>query len=315
MPADAPPGPYLNTTGIILATADEESVAGRAATDTLIVAGVSAPVFDKAFIDDPVLPGGTVTLEFTVTNADGTDPAVDLAFTDDLGAVLPGLVAVGLPLADVCGIGSTLDGTTVLSLTGGSLAPATSCTFSATLQAPGDAVPGTYPNITSELTGTVGGVAFAGDPATDDLVVGGFLQLTKEFTDDPVLAGAPVTLEFTLVNDSPTDSVTGIQFTDDLDATLTGLAATGLPLNDICGAGSHANRHRPSQLCRWQPRGRRFLHFHRDAERARAGGPRGVPEYDQRRGCPARRRPRDGPAGIRHPDSGRRAVSEQVVFR
>ena len=238
VPADAPPGPYLNTTSAILATADQEMVAGRPATDTLIVAGVAAPAFDKAFVDDPILPGGTVMLEFTLTNADGTDPAVDLAFADDLGAVLPGLTAVGLPLNDVCGIGSTLAGTTVLSLTGGSLAPATSCTFAATLQAPGDAVPGIYPNITSDLTGSVGGVQFSGDPATDDLIVAGFLQLTKEFTDDPVLAGTPVTLEFTLVNDSPTDAATDIQFSDDLDAALSGLVATGLPLADICGAGS-----------------------------------------------------------------------------
>ncbi len=46
----------------------------------------------KSFTDDPVNAGGTVTLEFTITNSD-TEAASNIAFTDDLDAALTGLVA------------------------------------------------------------------------------------------------------------------------------------------------------------------------------------------------------------------------------
>ena len=52
----------------------------------------------KAFTDDPVAPGGTVTLEFTILHdEDAPGDATGIAFTDDLAAGLPGLAAVGLP--------------------------------------------------------------------------------------------------------------------------------------------------------------------------------------------------------------------------
>ena len=47
-----------------------------------------------------------------------------------------------------------------------------------------------------------------------------------------------MTLEFTLTNTATTGAITGISFTDDLDGVLPGLAAVGLPLDDVCGAGS-----------------------------------------------------------------------------
>ena len=58
-------------------------------------------LLQKSFTDDPVAPGGTVTLEFTLTNMDASQAATGLTFTDDLGAALAGLVAVGLPINDV----------------------------------------------------------------------------------------------------------------------------------------------------------------------------------------------------------------------
>ncbi|HLE85862.1 MAG TPA: hypothetical protein VJG13_16105, partial [Thermoanaerobaculia bacterium] len=69
----------------------------------------------KTFTDDPVAPGGTVTLQFTVTNFDRDEAATDLAFTDDLDAALSGLAAVPPLPAAPCGAGSTLTGTSVLT--------------------------------------------------------------------------------------------------------------------------------------------------------------------------------------------------------
>ncbi|HSL84073.1 MAG TPA: hypothetical protein VLF66_14975 [Thermoanaerobaculia bacterium] len=196
---------------------------------------------NKTFTDDPVPPGGTVTLQFTLINFDRDEGITDLAFTDDLDATLSGLSALGLPLADVCGPGSQLAGdpdASNLSFTGGSLDPEASCTFSVVLQVPAGAVPGTFPNTTSPLTGVRGGEPVTLNAAADDLVVSPVPILTKEFTDDPAIPGGTVTLEFTIANTSPTSDATGIAFTDNLAAALPGLAASVLPPAGFCGPSS-----------------------------------------------------------------------------
>ncbi len=242
IPLGATPGSYLNTTSQITGFADgSDPVEGPPASDILEVAGVPAPAFSKAFVDNPAIAGGAATLQFTITTADGTEGTTDLAFTDDLTAVLPGLVATGLPAADICGSGSTLEGTDELTFSGGSLSPTSSCTFQVTLVVPADATTGIYENVTSTLTGETGGVPFTSLPATSDLVIEGPLSATKEFTDDPVVAGTQVTLEFTLTNSDIIDGVTGISFTDDLSGVLPGLVAVGLPATNLCGPGSVLN--------------------------------------------------------------------------
>ena len=235
LPADAPNGTYANTTSDIAATVGGVPLIGSPATDDLVVVG--PPALSKSFTDDPVIPGDTVTLEFTLDHSEGAATATGIAFSDDLDAVLSGLTPVGLPLSDPCGSGSQLAGTTNLSFTGGSLAPGESCTFDVTLRVPAGAAAGNHTNTTSDVTATVGGVAVTGDSANDELKVAG-LTLSKSFTDDPAIPGDTVTLQFVLSNTNPLSSVTNIAFTDDLSAVLSGLAAVGLPANDICGTGS-----------------------------------------------------------------------------
>ena len=85
-----------------------------------------------------------------------------------------------------------------------------------------------YTNTTTEITGTVNGSPVTGAPATDNLEVLFAPILKKEFTDDPVMAGETVDLEFRISLDELASSdATGITFTDDLEATLTGLAPSG----------------------------------------------------------------------------------------
>ena len=237
IPAGMPGGAYLNTTGPITAAfSNETPVTGRPAADSLLVAG--APSLLKEFTNDPVLPGDTATLEFTISHDEfAVADATAIQFTDNLNAALTGLVATGLPLTDVCGVGSAISGTSTLSFAGGSLAPGESCTFSVNLQVPATALPGSHTNTTSAVLATVGGAQPTGNPASDDLRVAG-LTLTKQFTDDPALPGGTVTLRFTLENVSSTSTATGISFQDNIGATLANLAATGLPLADPCGAGS-----------------------------------------------------------------------------
>lgn len=238
IPLNVPTGSYGNTTSPVTATVNAQSVTGDPASDALQVVG--APTLIKAFTNDPVQAGDTVTLQFTVDNsaaAEGGADATGISFTDDLGAALGGLTAVGLPQNDVCGAGSQISGTSTLSFTGGDLAAGASCTFQVTLQVPAAASSGIYTNTTSSLAATVSGLAVTGQPASDDLQVGGIIA-SKSFTDDPAYPDGAVTLEFSLQNNSLTDNATGISFTDNLGTVLSGLTPTGLPLNDVCGSGS-----------------------------------------------------------------------------
>lgn len=235
IPDGALSGNHINTTSIVTASVDGMMVTGNPASDTLEVGGLS---ISKSFTDDPVVPGATVTLEFTLTNLSTLSNATMIAFTDDLDSVLSGLLATGLPVSDSCGAGSLIDGTSQLSFRGGSLAPGESCTLSVILQVPNTAPTGEYHNSTSTLTANIEGSAVTISPASDTLTVSDPLFITKAFTDDPVFPGATVTLEFTIANADPAQAATGIAFTDDLEASLTGLVAVGLPANDVCGAGS-----------------------------------------------------------------------------
>lgn len=234
-------GTYTNVTSEIAATVDGNELSGSPASAELDVA--RAPRLSKSFTDDPADPGGTVTLEFTVDYEAGesvTADATDITFSDDLDAALTGLVAVGLPMNDVCGTGSAISGTTNLSFTGGTLSPGETCTFAVTLQVPPDAPPGFHTNTTSDLTASVAGQAVTELAATDRLLISG-IELAKEFIDDPVIAGDTVTLRFELTNGNPDFAATNISFSDDLGAALPGLSATGLPASDVCGAGSQVS--------------------------------------------------------------------------
>ena len=240
----APTGTYPNTTGPITAMVDGVTYTGDPATDDLDV--VAPPMLLKEFTDDPVVPGGTVTLEFTLTHdARAPGDATGVTFTDNLAGAISGLAASAgqLPLSGLCPAGNgTLAGDTLLTFSGATLMPGDVCTFSVTLDVPAGATAGPHTNTTSSVVATVLGVTGTENPASDDLEIVG-LTLSKSFTGDPVIPGGTVTLEFTLENQSP-DDATSIMFTDNLGLSggglspaLPGLASTSGTLTDICGDG------------------------------------------------------------------------------
>ena len=80
----------------------------------------------KSFTDDPVPPGGTVELEFTIENFDRNFSATGIAFTDDLTTIVPalaGLTFASLLSNDCGGSVSGAGGTTITLAGGGTLAP------------------------------------------------------------------------------------------------------------------------------------------------------------------------------------------------
>ena len=209
-------------------------VSDPARADLTVTSSVLA--LTKSFTDDPVTPGGTVTLEFTLTNMDATQMASDIAFTDDLDATLSGLVATGLPASECGGTVSTPDGGMTVEFTGGILAAGASCTFSVSLMVPAMSLTGTFTNTTSGVTGTINSLPVTGDAASDDLQIDS-LTLTKAFSGT-VGAGTTVTLTFTIENQSTITPVTDLTFSDNLDAVISGLVAVAPLPTEPCGIGS-----------------------------------------------------------------------------
>jgi hypothetical protein len=164
VPATAPGGAHTNVTSQVTGDVAGFPVSGNAAVDDLMVNRLT---LSKAFAG-PVPAGDMTTLTFTVDNLDVTSGVANISFTDDLDAVVSGMVAVGLPLSDVCGAGSLLSGTSLVTLSGGNLAAAGSCTITVDVEIPSSTAPATYLNTTSEIFEAG---APAGEPATADLVV------------------------------------------------------------------------------------------------------------------------------------------------
>ncbi|MCP3959144.1 MAG: DUF11 domain-containing protein [bacterium] len=249
IPPGTPSGVYTNTTGDLTGSFGIEGIEGFVTSPPtsgdLIVVG--APALTKEFLDDPVAPGGTVTLELTLSHdAAATGDATGVTFSDDLAAALLGLTATGLPKSDLCGpgngslTGSAMD--TFLDVSGVDLEPGETCSFDVTLDVPAPAAAGPHTNTTSSVVATVEGLpGVIGNAAEDDLLIAG-LTLTKEFLDDPVIPGDPVTLEFVIENVSPTDTATSITIRDDLDLILgfssPSITGDGMTVTDVCGPGN-----------------------------------------------------------------------------
>lgn len=233
VPAGAASGNYPNTT-----EAESVEVVGsgvdRPLTSAQADLTVAELVFTKAFLTDPAIAGDTITLRFSIENQSPTDDATITLFTDNLQAELAGLAATGTPTFDDCG--GTLSGTTFLTYTGGGVLAGDTCTIEVPVLVPAGAADGTYRNTTSSLSAVLGGTAIVADPATDTLTVqSGLLLLSKAFTDDPVAPGDTATLLFTLENSSSA-AASGIGFTDDLGAMLTGATASSVDSNACTGA-------------------------------------------------------------------------------
>ncbi|SEA52254.1 choice-of-anchor U domain-containing protein [Marinobacterium iners] len=64
------------------------------------------------------------------------------------------------------------------------------------------------------------------------------LNLQKTVLADSVLPGQPFDVTYRLSNNSRSDTLTNIAFSDDLDATISGLAVVGMPASQACGTGS-----------------------------------------------------------------------------
>ncbi|MFP6897333.1 MAG: hypothetical protein VCA38_12080 [Roseibacillus sp.] len=224
----AAPGPFVLTSG------DLTSSAGNSGTATATLGTPSqGPVlgFSKSFSPNLVPVGGPTTLTYTIENQSAED-ATNLSFTD----VLPAGIIIATPsnaFSNCAGIQLTaVSGTRNITFDASPTLPAgESCTL--TLDVIG-LDPGLNNSVSGDLTfNGSGGTSSAGFAcavlevlAPEDVAN---ITFTKEFTDDPVDPGGTGTLEFTITNNSLTETFSNIVFTDDLNATLPGLLAVDLP--------------------------------------------------------------------------------------
>ncbi|RKQ94128.1 uncharacterized protein DUF1573 [Maricaulis maris] len=225
-------GSYGFSTTSLTYTLDGVSYTDTGAADTLAVdfaEGLGGTIeFTKTFAEAEVAPGDTIDVEFDIA-ATGAFTVTGIAFTDDLDAMLSGAVATGLPMADVCGAGSSLSGTSVLSLTGGNLASEGSCAFTVTISVPAGATGGTYTNTTGNLTATRsddGAVTI--DPASDsfDVNVPGGTPPSVTISGDTTDLGVAFSRDLGVRFGEPVTGLVAGDF-DLTNATSSGLSGSG----------------------------------------------------------------------------------------
>ncbi|MBW4982658.1 hypothetical protein KZZ07_08900 [Mameliella sp. CS4] len=238
------PGSYPSTSGALSYNDGTSVVTGGTASDTFVFSGGASLTFGKTFTQASATPGDTVQLTFTITSAlESPSTATGLTFTDDLDVFFSGTAAVGTPIADPCGTGSSLAGTSTLTLTGGTLAPGATCEFTVDVVLGGGAAPNTnVTNTSSTLTGTAGGDAVIAPAATDALYIGEFEPFTAEMTFpvDTVVPGQTIDVDFTLTNPNAVVA-TLLDETVIFTSGLSGMDVVGQPTNGFCGASSIAS--------------------------------------------------------------------------
>ncbi|VUD61841.1 hypothetical protein TDB9533_02906 [Thalassocella blandensis] len=236
LPATGLAGSFEFSTGYISGVIAGSSVAGPPVSSSLTV--ITAPTLSVDIVENSVVPGGTVTTNFTLNYSENaTENSTGVGFSMDLDAALSGLTAIDLPLGDVCGAASTLTGSSTLVFSGGTLQPGESCSFSATLQIPPGADPATVTVTSSNVSAVSSSESVISAAVSDGFIVSG-LSFSKSFLPNPVLPGTSTILRFTISNDAASPAATQIAFTDYLSSIISGMQANSLPSTPCNGSSS-----------------------------------------------------------------------------
>ncbi|UCF37431.1 MAG: hypothetical protein JSU96_00745, partial [Acidobacteriota bacterium] len=192
------------------------------------------PGFSKTFVPDTVTVGRTSTLTFSIEYFEAATESADFLTFED---ILPtGMVVAAQPNASTDCIGGTLTavpGSNVISYFGGAVNGGSSCSLSVDVTT--GALAGPFINTSGDLKSGISAVS-SGLATAKLNVLRDFLN--KSFTNDPVVPGGTVNLEFTIQNPDRVNSATSIAFSDNLNSTLTGLVPSGPLPATPCGGGS-----------------------------------------------------------------------------
>ncbi|UBM60843.1 immunoglobulin domain-containing protein [Marinilongibacter aquaticus] len=218
VPTDAPEGVYntlLSNVSYIDGTILRDRSAMKFIDDPLEVS--SALSFTKSFEDAEVNAGESVKLTFELKNL-SDESLSSITFTDNLDQMLSGATATIASGSDICGAGSSLSGTSVLTFADGTLPANGSCSFSVDVLIPAGAVPTVYTNETSEVGFEMDANSLTVSKATAQVEVKDNRRpvFSKSFADEELLTGETTTLTFLIDNTLNTNAATGLSFTDDL---------------------------------------------------------------------------------------------------
>jgi uncharacterized repeat protein (TIGR01451 family) len=192
----------------------------------------SPPALSKAFSPSPVAVGGTSTLTFTITNPNAGIALSGVAFSD----TLPAGVTVTSGSSAQCGGTLTRTAPSTLSFTGGTLAAGGSCTVTATVTV---TTAGPHDNVSGFVTSTQGGTN-TGPTGIATASITGILPpaIAKQFAPNPVLAGTPTTLTFTLTNPNASLAQSGVAFSDTFPVAPGAMVVAPAPAATTTGCGA-----------------------------------------------------------------------------
>jgi uncharacterized repeat protein (TIGR01451 family) len=203
-------GDYTNVTGPI---GSNQTGSGGAASAALTVNALpSPPTIQMAFGASTLAIGDSMGVKFLITNPNSSASLSGIAFTDNLPIGL--IISAPNDLSNMCGgsASATAYGS-VISLSGVSLAAASSCGLSLSVTA---ASPGVQTNTTSAITSTEGGTGLT---ATATVTVGTPFTIGTTFNPSALPANGTTTLSFGIYNPETAETdLTGVAFTATLPA-------------------------------------------------------------------------------------------------
>ncbi len=185
---------------------------GTTASATLTVSAIVPPSITKAFVPNAVAPGGTTTLQFTITNPNPSTTLTGVAFSDTFPTSPGAMVVAATPSASTSGCGTPTfnpkANNASISFSGGSIVGGGTCTVNVNITVP---AVGTYSNLSGAVSSTNGGT---GNTASATLSTLAPAVLNKTFTPSTIGTNGISTLAFTITNPNSSTTLTSVAFSD-----------------------------------------------------------------------------------------------------
>jgi uncharacterized repeat protein (TIGR01451 family) len=203
-------GPHSNVSSPLSTT---ETGTNTTSIASATLTAVLPPSITKQFAPSPILPNGTSTLTFTITNPNQNDAIGGVAFGDTFPTSPGAMVVASTPNPTTTGCGaptfSPVAGAGSITFSGGAIAGGGTCTVTVNVTAP---AAGTYNNTSGPVSHVINAQTVNGNTASASLVVNPpspSIHLLKQVASSnggpwlPFLAtpvGGPVFYRFTVEN-------------------------------------------------------------------------------------------------------------------